>query len=236
MPSNIDVILKRRAIRAFDASEIPAAIREQVLRAACAAPSSFNCQPYRFIWIESPEAKKRAAELCMSQSAAVTAAALIVAVADLGSWKTTGESHLQWMRETGMSESKILEQEKKSKLAKYFFAQGLFNSFGLVKWAALRVVHPWKVIGMAPFTKQRMFKWATKSAALACANLMIASEALGFHTCPMEGFDGLRLSRFLGLSARHHEIVMVIAMGKKSDEHVDQPQWRRPLEMTVTVL
>jgi nitroreductase len=89
---------------------------------------------------------------------------------------------------------------------------------------------------MAPVSQQGLFDWATKSAALACANLMIATEALGFHSCPMEGFDDLRLSRFLGLSAREHEIVMVIAIGKKSDKHVDQPRWRRPLESTVTFL
>jgi len=30
--------------------------------------------------------------------------------------------------------------------------------------------------------------------------------------------------------------VMVIAIGKKSARHVDQPQWRRPLEATVKFL
>jgi nitroreductase len=236
MTSQIETILKRRAIRAFDPVEIPAGTREQILTAACSAPSSFNSQPYRFIWVESREARKRAAELCMSQSAAMTASALVVAVADLGSWKSTGESQLQWMREAGIGESKIREHEKKSKLAKYFFVQGWFNSLGLIKWVVLRAIHPWKIIGMAPCTKQGMFKWATKSAALSCANLMIAAEALGFNSCPMEGFDGRRLSRFLGLSPRFHEIVMVIAIGKKSEKHIDQPQWRRPLKATVTVL
>jgi hypothetical protein len=52
----------------------------------------------------------------------------------------------------------------------------------------------------------------------------------------MEGFDGRRLSKFLGLSARYHEIVLVIAIGKKSSRHGDQPQWRRPLRATVQVL
>ncbi len=70
----------------------------------------------------------------------------------------------------------------------------------------------------------------------ACENLMIAAEALGLNTCPLEGFDALRLSKFLGLSARAHDIVMVIAIGKKSPAHVDQPQWRRALEATVTIL
>jgi len=85
-------------------------------------------------------------------------------------------------------------------------------------------------------TRQGLFKWATKSTALACENLMIAAEALGFNTCPMEGFDGVRLSKFLGLSRKYHEIVMVIAVGKKPATYQEQPQWRRPVETTVTVL
>jgi hypothetical protein len=52
----------------------------------------------------------------------------------------------------------------------------------------------------------------------------------------MEGFDSRRLGRFFRLSSRDHEIVMVIAIGKKSPRHIDQPQWRRPLESTVTIL
>lgn len=72
--------------------------------------------------------------------------------------------------------------------------------------------------------------------AKSCENLMIAAEALGINTCPMEGFDGRRLSKYLGLSPQYHEIVMVIAMGKKSRSYVDPPQWRRPLDATVTVL
>jgi len=40
----------------------------------------------------------------------------------------------------------------------------------------------------------------------------------------------------LGLSGRHHEIVMVIAIGKKSSALNEPPQWRRPLDATVTVL
>jgi hypothetical protein len=52
----------------------------------------------------------------------------------------------------------------------------------------------------------------------------------------MEGFDGRRLSKFLGLSSRYHEIAMVIAIGKKSDADVVEPRWRRPFDATVTVL
>ena len=216
--------------------EIPPQTREQILDAARMAPSSFNIQPYRFYWIETPQTRREAARLCMNQSPAATASALVVAVADLGSWQTTTQSQLQWMRAAGFSSQKIYESERKSKWAKWFFIQGWFGILGALKWVICRLVNMWTILGAPPVARQGMFKWATKNTSLACENLMIAAEALGLNTCPMEGFDGRRLSKFLGLSSRYHEIVLVIAIGKKSPRHVDQPQWRRPLRATVQVL
>src|SRR5882762_5652773 len=236
MSEILEAIFRRRAIRAFDPVEIPGAVREQVLDAARMAPSSFNVQPYQFYWVESPEMKTRAARLCMGQAPAETASALVVAVADIGSLRATTESQLDWMRKEGFSENKISESARKAKLAKWFFMQGWLGILVAVKWATLWVVHVWKIIGSVPVARQGLFKWATKSTSLACENLMIAAEALGWNTCPMEGFDGRRLGKFLGLNPRTHEIVMVIAIGKKSAHHVEQPQWRRPLEATVKFL
>jgi nitroreductase len=232
----LDAIFQRRAVKVFDPVPITSELREQILNAARSAPSSFNVQPYKLIWVESPELRKQAAHLCMSQSPARTASALVVAVADIGSWRATLSSQLEWMRSAGFSAEKICEQEKKSGFAKWFFLQGWFGFFGILKWLILRVVNSWKIIGSLPVARQGLFKWATKSTALACENLMIAAEALGLNTCPMEGFDGRRLSKFLNLSRRYHEIVMVIAIGKKSASHNDSPQWRRPLDTTVQFL
>jgi nitroreductase len=232
----LDAILNRRAIKVFDPVEISPATREQILHAARLAPSSFNCQPYRFYWVESPELRKTAARLCMGQIPAATASALVVAVADIASWKATAHGEIAWMRTAGFSDEKIAEAEKRAKLGKWFFLQGWFGIFGALKMLILRFVHLWMTAGRIPVARQGMFKWAGKSAALACANLMIAAEALGLNTCPMEGFDDVRLAKLLGLSPRKHEIVMVIAIGKKSAQHIDRPQWRRPLEATVTVL
>jgi nitroreductase len=236
MSDILEVIMQRRAIKVFDPVEISSGTREQILNAARVAPSSFNIQPYRFYWVETPEKKNAAARLCFGQSPAATASALVVAVADIGSWKSTTASELAWMRTAGFTEKKIAEYERRAKFGKWFFIQGWFGVFGLLKWTILSVVHLWKTMGTLPVARQGMFKWAAKSASLACQNLMIAAEALGLNTCPMEGFDGRRLGKLLGLSGKDHEIVMVIAIGKKSARHVDQPQWRRPLEATVRIV
>lgn len=236
MRATLEAIFQRRAIKVFDPVEIPEAVREQILDAARLAPSSFNSQPYQFYWVESPGRKKSVAQLCLSQRPAETASALVVAVADIGSLQSTSEGQLEWMRKSGFSDEKVSEYERRAKLGKWIFMQGWFGVLGALKWLVFRIVHLWKTIGMPPVSRQGWFKWATKSTSLACGNLMIAAEALGFNTCPMEGFDGAQLSAFLGLSSRYHEIVMVIAIGKKSAGHEDQPQWRRPLEATVKVL
>ena len=236
MSQILDAIFQRRAVKVFDPVEIPQETREQILNAARLAPSSFNIQPYRFFWIESPDLKRNAAHLCMDQSPAATASALIVAVADLGSWQSTTQSYLEWMRTAGFDRKKIHEAEQKSKWGKWFFIQGWFGIIGALKWTICRIVNVWKIFGSPPVARQGMFKWATKNTSFACENLMIAAEALGLNTCPMEGFDGRRLSKLLGLSSRYHEVVLVIAIGKKSPCHLDQPQWRRPLDATVQFL
>jgi len=237
MSEILDIILRRRAVKVFDPVDISVETRDQILKAASVAPSSFNSQPYRFYWVQSPEKLKRAARLCFGQKPAATASALVVAVADIASWRETAQAEIAWMRTAGcFSAEKIAEAEKRMKLGKWFFLQGWFGVFGILKLMILRTIHLWTITGTIPVARKGMFKWAGKSAALACANLMIAAEALGLNTCPMEGFDDLRLAQLVGLSPKHHEILMVIAVGKKSAEHLDRPQWRRPLESTVTVL
>jgi len=236
MIETLDAIFQRRAVKVFEPVEISQEPREQILNAARYAPSSFNSQPYRIYWVESAAQKAAVAKLCLGQKPAETASALIVAVADIGSLSATAQGQLEWMRMSNFTETKIRDYERTAKIGRILFMTGPFGVFAAVKHAIFRLLNVWKVMGMPPLYRQQLFKWATKSTSLACQNVMIAAEALGMNTCPMEGFDGRRLSQYLGLSSRCHEVVMVIAIGKKSRAYIDPPQWRRSLDATVTVL
>ena len=236
MKESLDAIFQRRAVKVFEPVEISEGLREQILNAARHAPSSFNAQPYKFYWVQSPAKKAAVAKLCLGQKPAETASALVVAVADLGSLSATSQAQLEWMRRSNFTAEKIRDYERKAKIGRILFMPGPFGIFAAIKRALFRLLNLRMVMGMPPLSRQDLFKWATKSTSLACQNLMIAAEALGMNTCPMEGFDGRRLFKYLRLSGRHHEIVMVIAIGKKSCAHNEPPQWRRPLEATVTVL
>jgi len=236
MSGVLEAILQRRAVKVFEPVEISSELRGQILNAARHAPSSFNMQPYRLYWVESAAKKALVAKLCMGQSPAATASALVVAVADIGSMPATTQGQLEWMRRTNFSQEKIRDYERTAKIGRILFMPGPFGIFAAVKRGIFWSLNLWKTVGMPPLSRHEWLKWATKSTSLACQNLMIAAEALRFNTCPMEGFDGRRLSQFLGLSRRDHEIVMVIAIGKRSPAYVESPQWRRPLEATVTLL
>src|SRR5258707_13501879 len=236
MSEILEALFHRRAVKAFEPVEIPQVLREQILDAARHAPSSFNMQPYRFFWVEASTIKATAAKLCLGPMPAATASALVVAVSDIGSLTATSQAQLEWMRGSGFSYAKVRDYERTAKIGRILFMPGPFGIFAAVKWAIFRLLNLWKTMGMPPVFQQDLLKWATKSTSLACENLMIAAEALGLNTCPMEGFDGRRLSRFLGLSTRYHEIVMGSAIGKKSLAYPEAPPMRRPLVSTVTVL
>ena len=232
----LNVIFLRRAVKIFEPVEISCTLREQILHAARQAPSSFNLQPYRFYWVGSAANRAAVAKLCLGQKPAETASALIVAVADIGSLPSTTQAQAEWMRRTHWAEEKIRDYERTAKIGRILFMPGPLGLFAAFKRALFRLLNLWMVIGMPPLSRQDIFKWATKGTSLACENLMIAAEALGFNTCPMEGFDGRRLLQYLGLCSRYHEIVMVIAIGKKSSSYIDPPQWRRPLAATMIIL
>jgi nitroreductase len=232
----LSAIFQRRAIRAFEAVEIPVSTRDLLLQSARQAPSSFNMQPYRLYWVESPAQREAVAKLCMGQNPAQTASALVVAVADIGSLRSTAQLQSEWMRQSGFPERKVREYVRTARIGRIIFMPGPLNLFGILKKALFRLLNASRSIGSPPVTRHEVFKWASKSTALACQNLMIAAEAVGLNTCPMEGFNGPLLGRYLGLSRKRQEIVMVIAIGKKSSSYTAQPQWRRPIETTVTFL
>ena len=236
MNEALEAIFRRRAVRVFEPVDISEELCEQILNAARHAPSSFNIQPYKFYWVQSPTKKSAVAKLCLGQKPAVTASVLVVAVADLGSFSSTSQAQLEWMRRSDFSEEKVNDYERNARIGRILFMPGPFGSFAAIKRVIFRLLHLRLVIGEPPLSRPKLFKWAIKSTSLACQNLMIAAEALGLNTCPMEGFDGRRLSRYLSLSGRHHEIVMVIAIGRRARGHNEPPQWRRPLDATVTVL
>lgn len=62
MSDVFDAIIKRRSVRKYEARPVPKEIIEEILTAACWAPSAHNAQPWRFIVLTETAPKKKLAE------------------------------------------------------------------------------------------------------------------------------------------------------------------------------
>jgi nitroreductase len=74
-----------------------------------------------------------------------------------------------------------------------------------------------------------------KSCALAAQNFMLSIAAEGYATCPMEGFDRVRVHKALGLP-RDAEICMIVAVGKGTEEGIYGERRRLPLQDILKVI
>src|ERR1700756_4330059 len=118
MSDVLDAIFQRRAVKFFEPVEISDELRRQVLDAASHAPSSFNSQPYKFYWVQSPASRSAVAKLCLGQKPAETASALVVAVAALASLHAPSQSQLEWMRTSGFTEAQIRHYQRNARIGR----------------------------------------------------------------------------------------------------------------------
>jgi nitroreductase len=73
-----------------------------------------------------------------------------------------------------------------------------------------------------------------KSCALAAQTFMLSVAAEGYHSCPMEGFDEVRVKKLLKLPASA-EINMIISVGKGTEVGIWGPRFRVPFDEVVKI-
>ena len=67
---------------------------------------------------------------------------------------------------------------------------------------------------------------AMRSCGLAAQTLMLAAKAMGYDSCPMDGFDFDAVGKLINLPA-DHAIAMFVVIGKAT-----QPAWPRPSQLS----
>ena len=219
----IKVVESRRSVRVFEKVNIPESVMNACLDLALLAPNSCNLQPWTFYWVRSQDQKHKIVEACLSQPAASTAAELIVCVARIGTWK---ENSLKMLEVLGQyRESPKLAMDFYKRIVPLVYNQGLFGIIGLLKKIYIYFAGLRHVTVREPTSKSEMIIWATKSTALACENLMLALRAHAYDSCPMEGFDSVRIKKILNLPCDTN-VTMVIGAGKRAVTGIYGPRVR----------
>lgn len=234
-----EIVRSRRSNRKFDiSSPTPDEVVQRSLERAILAPNSSNMQLWQFIWVRSPEQRQALVPLCLGQNAAKTASHLVVFLTRRAWWRR----HANWNLEQSALDPLNANSPKRLKLLHRYYGKlmplayrnDLFGLFPLVRFLTTFFVGLFRpMMRYGNTADQRVI--LHKSCALAAQTFMLSISAEGYDTCPMEGFDRVRVARALSLPG-DAEICMIVAVGKGTQEGIYGARKRLPLEQVLKVI
>ena len=232
-----EIIQRRRSNRKFDANiEVPDDVIVRSLERSILSPNSSNMQLWEFQWIKDPDLKESFTALCLDQNAARTSKQLVVFVTRKDLWKQRAAWNYNKIKEGINGEPNTAQKrglDYYGKIMPLAYRSDIFGITTLIRRALCFFMGLRK-----PFMRfggdadQRVT--VHKSCALAAQTFMLSIAAEGFESCPMEGFDAIRVKRALGLPAGA-EINMIIAVGKGTEPGIWGPRYRVPYNEVVVV-
>lgn len=218
-----EAIEKRRSVRKYLPEPVPREVIDKALSAALLAPNSSNLQPWEIYWVRDSNKKSELVTAAFDQSAAATAAELLVFVARTDTWKRNRSLILEELERRGNVPKQQLDYY--TKFVPLFYSHGWFDLTGWLKRIVFSLVGLFRPVPRGPFSKAQTKAVLSKTVALACQNFMLAITAQGYSSLPMEGFDECRVKTILGLGAES-SVVMMIAVGRENPEGVYGPRLR----------
>lgn len=231
--SATEAIRYRRSVRVQSDVPIDSALVKACIANATLAPNSSNMQLWEFYHITSEEANKNIKAACFNQPAARTAQQLIIPVVRMDLWK----QRIQALKEdliAGFEKAKERNPEKEAKAIAYLDDEMPEIYQKKSWWEKFRLQRNIRQQGKTKAVYREVSACdlriiGQRSTALAAQNFMISMAEVGYDTCPMEGYDSLRIKEILGLPDTA-EINMVIGCGIRAENGIYGDQFRLPLE------
>ena len=221
----------RRSIRKFDPDkEIDSKIVKKCIENGILAPTSSNLQLWEFYHITNKNLLRKVSKICFNQPAASTAKQIVITLVRRDLWKKRANQNIDFFD----SKKEKLNQHHYDLTKKYYTKAVplVYNDFiGIYSYCKYILAN---FLGFFRVMYRQLRNSDTrvvahKSAALASQNFMISMAGFGYDTCPMEGFDSLKLKKLLSLNKKS-EINMVIGCGIRLKEGVYGERFRIPFE------
>ena len=234
MKKEFDKIVRtRRSVRRYKKTDINDDDVKDSIHHASLAPNSSNLQLWEFYHITSEELMNKISKACFDQPAARTANQFVVIVTRKDLWNKRRMFNINTIKNKSLNtnDKSLKNRNLAIKYYKYLIPTIYKDFFGLLGY--FRYINA-MIIGLfrpiyRQVTNSDMRVVAHKSSALAAQNFMLSMTSKGYDTCPMEGFDSLRVKRILSLPYSS-EINMVISCGIRDDNGVYGKQIRVPFD------
>lgn len=184
-----DIAYNRKSIRVYD--ETVKISREEMLEMieeATLAPSSVNMQPWRFVIVESDEAKATLKPLIRFNTRQNdTSSAMILIFGDMQCYEFGEEIYDKAVAEGKMSQE--VRDQQIGAIIPYY----------------------------KNFTKAQMNDVVKIDASLAAMQLMLSARAHGYDTNPIGGFEADQIAAAFDLDPERFVPVMVLSLGKAAE-------------------
>lgn len=185
----LQIVQDRRSIRTYDENvKISKEEMSEMLTVATKAPSSVNLQPWRFVVIESPEAKAKLAPLArFNQQQVKTSSAVIAVFADMNNLDYLEEIYGKAV-ENGLMPQEVKDQQVVS-------IRNLLSGI----------------------TEQQNRETILIDSGLISMQLMLTAKAYGYDTNPIGGFEKDQIAEAFDLDKERYVPVMLLSIGKAAD-------------------
>lgn len=184
-----DVTFGRKSVRLYDETyKISHEEMLEMIQEATTAPSSVNMQPWRFIVVESEEAKAKLKPLIrFNTKQNDTSSAMVLIFGDLQCYELGEEIYNQ-----AVAEGKMPEEVRDQQLAS--------------------IIPYYK-----SFTKAQMNDVVKVDSSLAAMQFMLTARAHGYETNPIGGFEAGALAETFGLDKERYVPVIILSVGKAKE-------------------
>ena len=226
-----DAIEYRRSVRKFDSKkDLDNDIVIKCIKNATLAPTSSNLQLWEFYHITNKNLLSKISKCCFNQPAAKTANQIVVTVVRKDLWRNRADDNLNFFKSKrdSLSDRQFKLTKKYYKKVIPFVYKDFFGILSLFKYLFAYIVGFFRVM-YRQLNRSDSRIIAHKSAALASQNFMISMAGFDYDTCPMEGFDSVKVKRVLNLHYKS-EINMVIGCGIRLEEGIYGERFRIPFE------
>ncbi|WP_366249406.1 nitroreductase family protein [Terribacillus aidingensis] len=185
----LQIVQDRRSIRTYDENvKISKEEMSEMLTVATKAPSSVNLQPWRFVVIESPEAKAKLAPLArFNQQQVKTSSAVIAVFADMNNLDYLEEIYGKAV-EHGLMPKEVKDQQVVS----------ILNL-------------------LSGITEQKNRESILIDSGLVSMQLMLTAKAYGYDTNPIGGYEKDQIAEAFDLDKERYVPVMLLSIGKAAD-------------------
>ncbi|WP_449621011.1 nitroreductase family protein [Robertmurraya sp. Marseille-Q9965] len=183
------IVTERRSIKNYDKSvKISHEEMTEILTLATRAPSSVNMQPWRFLVIESPEAKATLAPLArFNQTQVETSSAVIAVFGDLNNFEKFEEIY-----------GEAVEK-------------------GYMPLEVKEMIHASFLGNIETISREAMEDIVLVDGGLVSMQFMLAARAYGYDTNPIGGYEKDKIAEAFGLDKDRYVPVMLISIGKAAD-------------------